>query len=119
VTELLIRTSLLTVVYTCTLRVDGSVRGIVSCKHVAIAKAGTVFNLSVCMCVSASQTVVLEACLLPRTVWAVCSKNFGQKFEGLLWERASWYEKLVFFRPISRFVSKTVQDAAIVPMEDE
>ena len=29
------------------------------------------------------------------------------------------YEKLAFFRPISRFISKPVQDMVIVTMEDE
>jgi len=29
------------------------------------------------------------------------------------------YEKLAFFQPVSRFISKTAQDTAIDTMEDE
>ena len=52
----------------------------------------------------------------------VCIKILGEKFEGILDESANWMEglwKIGVFRPTSRFISKTVQDTAIVTMEDE
>jgi len=52
-------------------------------------------------------------------------KFFALQFVLKFWAKIEWvlgifgYEKLAFFRPLSRFILKTVQDTAIVTMEDE
>jgi len=49
-------------------------------------------------------------------------KNFRKKIPNGLGDRASWMEggiKIGVFPPQSRFLSKTVQDTAIVTMENE
>jgi len=53
--------------------------------------------------------------------WTVCIKILGNNskgFWGIVQVKYKGYEKLAF-QPISRFISKTVQDTAIVTMEDE
>jgi len=52
----------------------------------------------------------------------ICIEIFGPKFEevlGIVQVKYRGDEKLAFFWQISPFISKTVQDTAIVTMEDE